>query len=335
MDDDLTSRVERAVLGALITDPHLVTDLEYLDLRDFADDLHRTVFEAIRSLPDAAATSAGERIADIARAAGAQVSEEYVREVAASCPDPRHGGAYGLRLVQAALYRQMSVDADALGAQVAVMGDEETRDIRAETERGPEAADAARHIGLVSAALRRHIAALVSTEPASAPTQSASGQELREEHVLTALLQQHRESDQILAFLPAAAFTSPERQEILRAIRRLRQASQPVDELTVIWELRVRSDSSSWMRGNPDTDYGASASVARLASASSTGQSPSKTARELLSQLDRRTAADRRPARHAHLGQVPVQASPSAAAGLPANQTPEASGPRQGREPRR
>jgi hypothetical protein len=70
--------------------------------------------------------------------------------------------------------------------------------------------------------------------------------------------------------LPAAAFTSPDRQEILRAIRRLNQASQPVDELTVIWELRVGSDIASLMRGNNDPDYGAG--VTRLASASSAAQ---------------------------------------------------------------
>ena len=302
MDDDLTSRVERALLGALITDPALVPRLEHVEPRDFADDLHRAVYTAIGSLWDAAAPSGGDRIAAVARAAGPRVSGEYVRELAASCPDPRHGTAYGLRVVQAALYRQISQSADALGTLAAVPGDE-----------GPQASDAARHLGLVSAALRRHTAPLASTGPAASPAAEArqpaasrdqdagrmpetagpatmpdqaatpatavrspaapparlaGGQELREEHVLTALLRQHQESDQILAFLPAAAFTSPDRQEILRAIRRLRQASQPVDELTVIWELATGSDSSSQTHGNPDPDHGTSASVTRLASAS-------------------------------------------------------------------
>ena len=341
MDDDLTNRLERALLGALISDPGLVPRLEYVEPRDFADDLHRAVYTAIRSLRHATAPSAGDRHTAVARAAGRQVSEDYVRELAANCPDPRHATAYGLRLVQAALYRQMSQSAEALGAQAAVLGYAGARVIEVGAESGPQALEAARHLGLVSTALRRHVAALAPT-PAPAvqssavpPARLVSGQELREEHVLTALLQQHRESDQILAFLPAAAFTSPERQEILRAIRRLRQASQPVDELTVIWELQIGSDSSRRMHGNSDVDYGASTSVMRLVSASTAGESPAKAARELLSQLDRRTASGRQPARHAQPGQAPVQANSSATAGFPATQATEAVEPQQGRELRR
>ena len=149
------------------------------------------------------------------------------------------------------------------------------------------------------------------------------------------LLQQHRESDQILAFLPAAAFTSPERQEIFRAIRRLRQASQPVDELTVTWELATGSDSFTQRHGNSGLAFDAYTTVMRLASASDAGQSPPKEARGLASQLDRRTAAGRQPARHAQPGQAPGQAGPSPAAGFPAAKTPEPADPQQGREPRR
>jgi DnaB-like helicase N terminal domain len=340
VDDDLINRVERALLGALITDPGLVPRLEYLERHEFADDRHRAVYEAIRSLPDATAPSAGSRIAAIARAAGLRVSEEYVHELAASCPDPRHGTAYGLRLVQVALYRRMSENADAIGAEAA-LHEHEARVVEAGANGGQQALDAARYLGLVAAALRRHAAPLVPTTSATAvrssaasPDRPASDQELREEQALTALLQQHRESDQILAFLPAAAFTSPERQEIFRAIRRLRQADQPVDELTVSWELAI-GDSSSQRYGNSDVASGAYTTVMRLASANDPGQSPPKEARGLLSQLDRRTAPDRQPARHAQSGQAPGQASPSPAAGLSATQPPEAAGPQQGREPRR
>ena len=70
MDDDLTGRIERAVLGALICDPGLVSRLEYVEPRDFADDLHRAVYTAIRSLRHASAPSAGDRNAAVARAVG-------------------------------------------------------------------------------------------------------------------------------------------------------------------------------------------------------------------------------------------------------------------------
>jgi hypothetical protein len=349
--DNLTDRVERALLGALIEDPGLVPRLDNVEPRDFADDLNRAVYEAIRSLPGTTtASSAGDRITAIARAAGPRVSEAYVHDLAASCPNPRQGTTYGLRLVQAALYRQLSETAAVLRAQAALLGHEQSRVIEAEANGGPQAAEAARHLGLVSAALRRHTAPLA---PATSPTaragrpaasqdqdaaplhRSASEQELREERVLTALLQRHHESDQILTFLPAAAFTSPDRQEIFRAIRRLRQASQPIDELNVAWELATGSDSSSQLHGNSDLAFAAYTSVMRLGGASDPGQSPSKEARELLRQLDRRTAPGRQPAHHAQPGQAPGQASSSPTPGLPATQAPKAASTQQGREPRR
>jgi replicative DNA helicase len=43
----------------------------------------------------------------------------------------------------------------------------------------------------------------------------------------------HPQTRQVLGFLPAAAFTSPARQEIFCAIHRLAMSGRPVDELTV------------------------------------------------------------------------------------------------------
>jgi hypothetical protein len=361
---DLTYRAERALLGALISDPGLVPRLVYLEPGDFTDDVHRAVYTAVRSLGDAGAPSAAERIAAVARAAGLGVSEEYVHELAASCPDPHHGTAYGLRLVQAALYRQMAERADILGAQASLREYDGARVAETDASGRPGAREVGQHLGLVSAALRRQTAPLVPGGPAGAPTpesgqpaapqdqgaepgRPASGQERREEHVLTALLQQHRESDQILAFLPAAAFSSPDRQETFRAIRRLRQASQPVDELTVIWELGTASDTTSLLRGGPDLASGAYANVMRLAKVSGSDQSPRQAARELLTQLDRRTISTQassaatgweppRRAQAAQPGQGPGQASPSPTARSPVTQPPPgANDTHLGREPRR
>jgi hypothetical protein len=364
-----------------------VPHLGYLEPRNFADDLHRVVYQAIRSLGDTSAPSAAERVAALARAADQEVSEEYVRKLAASCPDPRHGAAYGTRLIQATLYREMADRADVLAANAALLGYDGTRVTEPGGADGQEAGEIGQHLALVAAALRRHTVPLIPggaagasspetgqlTEshsqdqdavpapatrvraipqdhatlpsadvptPASHPDRKASDQERREENVLTALLQRHRESDEILAFLPAAAFASPSRQEIFRAIHRLYRASQPVDELTVAWELATGSDPASQQPGRPDPDVGAY--VARLASASIDGRSPRKDASGLLRELDRRTVSTPAPAatalgqaaaRHALAVQpdrVPAQASPSAIAGPPG-----ATGPQQGPEQRR
>ena len=58
---------------------------------------------------------------------------------------------------------------------------------------------------------------------------------------MSALLQGHPESGQVISFLPVAAFTGEYRQELFQAIRSLSRARKPVGAMTVDWELGQRS----------------------------------------------------------------------------------------------
>lgn len=58
-------------------------------------------------------------------------------------------------------------------------------------------------------------------------------------------MQGHSQARQIVKYLPTAAFTSPARQAIYGAARRLYLVGRPVDELTVSWELAIRSASAA------------------------------------------------------------------------------------------
>ena len=112
------------------------------------------------------------------------------------------------------------------------------------------------------------------------------------------MLQEHPQAGQILSYLPAAAFTSPERQEIFRAARRLNRSGRPVDELTVSWELATHSavaavlSPESAPQSQMPHDY-----IGRLASTDvGVGPSPLRTAHELDVQLRYRASRDLKPA---------------------------------------
>jgi hypothetical protein len=157
-------------------------------------------------------------------------------------------------LVQATTYRMAREHADQIDARAALSRAESRRLIEAgAVGAGP----AVMLSGLLSAtadAIRGHTAMLAPPVPAPAepaPSGSAlakpAGQttlslaEQQEEAVLSGVIQGHSQARQVFKFLPAAAFTSPARQAIYGAARRLHLVGRPVDELTVSWELAIRS----------------------------------------------------------------------------------------------
>jgi hypothetical protein len=157
----------------------------------------------------------------------------------------------------------------------------------------------------VARAVRGHTAALAPAAPGPADiagprprAAAATPADQREELVLSAVLQEHPQAGQILSYLPAAAFSSPGRQEIFRAARRLSQSGRPVDELTVSWELATRSASDAVL--SPESTPRPQAPdgyIARLAGTGiSTSQSPLHAAHDLDAHLRHRTSRGPGPA---------------------------------------
>ena len=112
------------------------------------------------------------------------------------------------------------------------------------------------------------------------------------------MLQEHPQAGQILSYLPAAAFTSPERQEIFRAARRLNRSGRPVDELTVSWELATRSAVTAVL--SPESAPQSQVPhgyIGRLAGTDiGVGPSPLRAAHDLDVQLRYRASRDLKPA---------------------------------------
>lgn len=270
MDNDLIDRAEQAVLGAMITDQRLAAQFSYLVPEDFTDLRHRWVFTTVRQLSTTPRRVPGSWRELIEQATGRWVTREHLDGLAAACPDARHSPAYGAMLVQAAVYRQVRDHADQMDVQAAQLRTEGSRLSEAGAHAAGQAAELGALLTQTAKAVRGHTAALApaahgtagGTAPGHPERPTTLAQE-REEFVLSAVLRGHPQAGQILSFLPAAAFTSPERQEIFRAARRLSQSGRPIDELTVSWELATRyavtvvvSPERALQPQVPDSDIG-------------------------------------------------------------------------------
>jgi len=297
VDQDLTYRAEQAALGAMIASPRMAARLAYLQPGDFTDLRNQWVYRAVRVLRDSPRPAGEDRRDRIARIAGSHmVGRSYLEELVAACPDAGHGPAYGAMLVQAATYRMLRKHADQIDARAALSRAESRRLAKAGAVGANQAATLGSLLTDAADAIRGHTAMLAPPVPApaeSAPSRGAlakpAGQtslnpaEQREEAVLSALVQGHSQAKQIFEFLPAAAFTSPARQDIYSAARRLHQTGRPSDELTIRWELANRSASAAVVSpaSTPVTQV-PDGYITRLASADiGTGQSPLQTARAL------------------------------------------------------
>jgi DnaB-like helicase N terminal domain len=308
VDDDLTYRAERAVLGAMIADRQLAARLDYLEPADFTNSRHRAVFRAIRQFN--AAPQPGNWRDQIASTTGRQVTRKYLDELVGECPAPAHGPAYGALVVQAVVYRQAGDHADEMDAQAAALRDRVAEADDLGTPGAGQVAGLSTLLAETARAVRSHTAALAppAPDPAAAlrlrpdwpkpawPPPATLG-ELREDRVLSAVLHGHAQTGQILSFLPAAAFTSPERQEIFRAVHRLNQSGHPVDELTVSWELATHSAVTAILSpGNAPQPGRLDGYVHRLAGTNAGDQPPLLAAQVLDAQLRYRTSRGAEPA---------------------------------------
>ena len=95
----------------------------------------------------------------------------------------------------------------------------------------------------------------------------ADGRAGDEEMILAALIQQRPEAGQLMRVLRSTVFTDPLRQQVFLAIEGLHAARQPIDELTVDWEL-VRVLASAGVKpANIGPATGQPSYVMRLAAA--------------------------------------------------------------------
>lgn len=289
--DTLTSRAERALLGAMLRDPALVLALGYVELADFALNRHRLLYTAVKT---ASGTWDGSRPWDVTVAAAAEEATplDYIDELEAACPDPGHGRTYAALVLDAHFQRAMLEAAGDAGALAETVSYDAARLTQARSPGAPGAVRIAGHADRTALVIGRHAAAFIpdtAYAPAGPPLASADRQARDEEHILGALIDGHRAARQILAVTGPAAFRDPLRREVFTAILAADAAGHAIDPLTVDWEL---TRARAW-RGDHGqaADEDSRSYATRLAGAAPAGEIM-QTARSLARRQPPRTAAD-------------------------------------------
>ena len=220
---DLTSRAEEALLGALIADPWQLASVPRLAAADFTEPARQAVFTAISELHAREPGASGAELAGlIARTArDPQISADYLAAITGAPPTPSAAAVYGRMIIEAAFDRQLGAHAAETRAAVLV-GDDP---------------GAAAIIADITSSLAGNLQAarVAAGAPAQAAPPPGDPQAVLEERFLAAIMHQPTLTEWIA--VDSQVFTSPARREVYEAIVSIDQHGEPVDELTLTWDL--------------------------------------------------------------------------------------------------
>jgi replicative DNA helicase len=264
---NLTYRAEQALLGALLNDPDLLEDLRFLTAEDFLSQTHRDIFTAVTTAHAARPDDGGRpfNVTVALAGPGPGFDPRYLETIARSCPQPANAPAYARMVMEARLRRQLLSHADRLFRDAGDLHFEVGRFSQA-AGNGHAAERFPSHLMKLAHAMWVHAKGLepspsgqdgpvrsaepatdaVASDPVAAaptarpmPAAAAGADELarKEEDVLADLIQHPWQNSDVLEWLPADVFTGGARREVYEAITALARTGEPVDELTVEWQL--------------------------------------------------------------------------------------------------
>ena len=266
----LTMRAERALLGALLRGGRLTDGFGGLRRGDFMLERHRRVYAAITTAGQTWNRLSLERCEAAELAAASGTSPRYLGELQAACPDPFHAPAYAELVLEARVCRAVSAYAAAFSLEASLLRGQVGRLARASGVGIHPAGRYAAQIKLMAADMRRFSAWFNPDKTRAVPgppVAPADGRARDEEAMLAVLIQHRPEAGQLMRMLHAAVFTDPLRQQVFLAIESLHAVGQPIDELTVDWEL-VRALASVGVKpANTGPATGQPSYVMRLAAA--------------------------------------------------------------------
>lgn len=233
----LVDRAEQAVLGAVLQRPDILQDIEFLDPAQFANSAHAALFGAIRAELTRDPDQTGADLAAHLRSAhAASGTAPDIDALVDSCPDSGGAAAYARMLVEADLDRTMAAHA-------------------ARFMETTELLDGQR---LMEVAVLRHRAIGASREAEAAPIPGSwKGSRLnREEHILADLIQNPYALDLLPQWFNPRSFSADARSDLYEALTAVHSRGEPVDKLTVAWELdRLQRKDESTTSGVDPVAY--------------------------------------------------------------------------------
>jgi replicative DNA helicase len=237
-EHDLVLRAERALLGAVLREPHQLEQVSYLPTAAFTHPTHQAIYQYLRETyqgqqpprPDQLPQSVAPQL----RIPG--VDADYLRSVAAACPDPDHATIYARMLQEAHVRVTLASFANNIAA-------ENPTDQRLQRYNDVLGRALARQGYTLTDTAREELApAVTTTRTTGAGTDQPPADERarREELVLADLLQHQRQIAEVQTWLSPQAFAPGVRRELYETIVTVDGYGEPVTEMTIEWELSRR-----------------------------------------------------------------------------------------------
>ncbi|WP_067484258.1 DnaB-like helicase N-terminal domain-containing protein [Actinomadura hibisca] len=257
----LVHRTEEALLGALIHNPALVADAPYLRPSHFDDPDHQAIFAELVDLrvnePALRGIALAEQIVFLANQP--DITLDRLTGLALNSPDIASIAHYGRMIQEAGLYREFAVHAERITREAG-----EVRGVDPQLDHLDELAHA-----LAGHYIRFNAAFNAPLTVADVDQTTEDPRAVREELLLADLIQHPAYIAEVSPWLDAGVFTADERRDLYHAIVTVELNGEPIEELTLAWEM-TRSQQSELPIAATITDSGGSPASAgqinRLAS---------------------------------------------------------------------
>ncbi|GGZ79473.1 DnaB-like helicase N-terminal domain-containing protein [Streptomyces bluensis] len=233
---------EQALLGALLLEPHRLTDIAGIEPDSFSNYAHGALFAAMRALPapdpdqHAQDTSWLDAVLTAAREHARGLTASYLHTLIQVCPWPRHASAYARMIETEHARRILRAHAERLS----LTATDVTLPHPVPTTLA-EADALARAVDDIAARFPSHSGSLPRT-PAPAPMAALGDAEeaVDEERLLLATATAHPADVEQMRWLSTDDFTHSLHAGLWQCLTALTRRRAPVDPVTVLWEAQQR-----------------------------------------------------------------------------------------------
>ncbi|WP_197091952.1 DnaB-like helicase N-terminal domain-containing protein [Streptacidiphilus albus] len=228
-------RAEQAVIGAALRDRQRLDDIAYLTPDRMAHPTHRALLTALIESRTSDPTTSAARLPELIaqRTAISGVNADYLRQLADAAPRPENIVSYARMVQEAAVRRDLELHVERIRTTTSGL-------------RGPDPV-----LDRLAQAMRRTehtvpVARLNESAPApyEARPWAAGEQEVRvevrlerQDAVLADLLQHPEQIREVSDWLYPEVFEEGPRREVYEAIVVVAERDEPVDQLTVEWQV--------------------------------------------------------------------------------------------------
>lgn len=232
---------EQALLGALLLDPHRLTEIGDLDAGQFGNHAHGALFQAMCTapLPDPETHRSDpawlNTVLDVARPHAPGLTASYLHALIQVCPWPQHTPTYARMIRADHARRTLLVHAERL-AQTST---DTTLPNPAATTLA-QADTLGQFLDTLAGQFAPHPGSLPRTPVPVTPAGRSSEEALDEERLLLATATAHPAELKDMRWLQPDDFTLPLHATVWQCLTTLERNGEPVDPVTVLWEAQHR-----------------------------------------------------------------------------------------------